>query len=579
MPKLLPVAVLIAAAAAAAPAWAVDYAGTYRGPIKGQPAAVELHPDGPAYAGTITVGTAALPCRANPRADGLAGTFSSNGTDFPFTATVAGDAMTLSTGGATYALTRPPANPLDAAPSAPPPAAAELARTATGRTLVLAQPTATTAQAALDAVLPNLPAAVGGAVAVTGRFADTRSGDRGGASFTAVVHGRPVHGVAFCGRSTDGGEEVAVAYAATDAPPAEWQTLTAALPRQVALHPYSFPDGTGTIGLPDGWTCRTQSACDPILADGPDGQRVTFGQSFTVNGPQSPAAQAERQIAQSDRDLAAQQEQINAQLRQMGARPVAAPPMPERKPAVAFGMFFGRFDDPVAMLQAVYPQLSQCLVLNGQPPEQIDRILAATPATPQMPGGRADLLSELWTSGTGPAAEHFHSECRIESAPLGTDATLIEISDLRAHADCYARCLPTLWAVAQSFQPDADRCQQVTEARCKAMNEQMQRQAASMRQQQQLNFEAGQRRHDEQAASFDRFESTMRAQSDASHRSAANFSEYLSGYQKIVNTDTGEVRHVDYSDSTGIVAGLNEQANSPNQWTVVHRGDEQYPAR
>ena len=277
------------------------------------------------------------------------------------------------------------------------------------------------------------------------------------------------------------------------------------------------------------------------------------------------------------RDTEASRQRLDAQMRQMGLAPPPPPPQQAELPPVAFGQFFGPFDDPVVMLQQVYPQLSECCTYNHLPPEHIDRILARTPTAAQMPQGRADLLSELWTSGTGPAAEHFHSEARIESAPIGFDATLVEISDLRADAAVFDACVPTLTAVAQSFHPDADRCAAVTRQRCDAIQEATQRQAAASRQQQQLSFETGQRAHDAQQESFDRFNHTMAARSTASHRAAADYSEMLGGYQNVVNTRTGESRSVDYYNSPGIVAGLNEQAGSNDEWVASHRRDEQYP--
>ena len=291
MNRLRPVAAFAAALAYVAAARAADYAGTYRGDIKGRASSVELSPaPGGGYVGAIRLGDTPYPCHANDNGDHLTGTFASGGNAFPFTATLAGETLTLSTAGAAYTLTRPATNPLDTgnAPATADPAVSELARTATGRTVVLGQPSATTAEGALDAALPRLPAIVGGPITVTGRFTDTKQPDRGGASFTSTANGRAVRGVAFCGKSTAGGEDVSVAYAAADAPAAEWQTLTAALPHQTVLKPYVFPDGTGSIGVPDGWTCKAQSALDPILVDGPDGQRVALGQVILVNGAQSP---------------------------------------------------------------------------------------------------------------------------------------------------------------------------------------------------------------------------------------------------------------------------------------------------
>ena len=86
----------------------------------------------------------------------------------PFPATLAGDALTLATGGATYTLTRPPANPLAAAadPAAPAVDATLLASTTTGRAVFLNWPRAHSAADALRATVPLLPKVVGGSATV-----------------------------------------------------------------------------------------------------------------------------------------------------------------------------------------------------------------------------------------------------------------------------------------------------------------------------------------------------------------------------------------------------------------------------
>ena len=583
-------AVFLTAALVTTVARAADYAGTYRGDIKGQPSSVELTKANGGYVGTIRLGTTLLPCRGAEQGDHLAGTFTSGGALFDFTATRSADTLTLCTAGATYTLTgQPPANPLapaDVAAPAPPVAPAPpadapaeglpLATTDTGRAVVFHQPAATTAAAALDATLPLLPRAVGGPITVTGRFADTKQPDRGGASFTATVGGRPLHGVAFAGRSTPGGEDVSVAYCAADAPAAEWATLTAALPHPVGLREFDFPDGTGSIGVPEGWTCRSNSAADAVVVNGPDGQQVTIGQTIALNGQQSPLVQSKRGAEEQKRQTDLSRRRLDMQMRSMGLQPTAMPPMPPmppQPPDAAMGIFYGEFDDPLTMLRRVYPQLSEGSQANHGPPEQIDRVLAVTPAQPMVQGGRADLVSMLWSAGTGATAEHFRFQGRLESSSTGYDTALLFCSGLRAHPDRFDRDLPTLWAVIQSFKPNNEKIAQIGQEN----NQKIVALGKQLRDNQQAMFDRGQAIHNQQAESFDRFESSINAQSTASHRAASDAAEMYSGYQSIVNTRTGERKEVDYYNSDGIVGALNDQAHDPNEWTVVHRRDEQYP--
>ncbi len=412
---------------------------------------------------------------------------------------------------------------------------------------------------------------------MTGRFTDTKQPDRGGASFTAVgADGRPLHGVAFAGRTTTGGEDVSVAYCAVDAPAAEWATLTAALPHPVTLRAFDFPDGSGSIGVPEGWTCRSTSAADAVIVDGPDGQRVTIGQTIALNGQQSPLVQSKRGAEEQKRQTDLSRQRLDAQMRSMGLQPVPMPPMPpmpQQPPDAAMGIFYGEFDDPFTMLRQVYPQLSEGSQANHGPPERIDQVLAVTPAQPMVQGGRADLVSMLWSAGTGATAEHFRFQGRLESSSTGYDTALLFSSGLRAHPDRFDRDLPALWAVMQSFKPNDEKIAQIGQEN----NQKIIALGKQLRDNQQAMFDRGQAIHNQQADSFDRFERGINAQSTASHRAAADTAEMLSGYQDVVNTRTGERTSVDYYNSDGIVGALNEQAHDPNQWAVAHRRDEQYP--
>jgi hypothetical protein len=97
-------------------AWAdgLDYSGKYQG----DPLCAEIHSaDGGGYSGTLQMGASQFPLKAAAVDGQLRGTFTNQGTDFPFTATLDGDQLSLSSGGANYKLTRPTAgaNPLGAA--------------------------------------------------------------------------------------------------------------------------------------------------------------------------------------------------------------------------------------------------------------------------------------------------------------------------------------------------------------------------------------------------------------------------------------------------------------------------------
>jgi hypothetical protein len=559
---------------------AADYAGAYRGTSL----ALDLSADASGgYTGTLRLGQQSMPCRANPDGDHLAGTFDANKTSYRFTATLAGDTLTLLSAGTQYTMTRPATavapNPLargGAPPAATPTDVAELARTATGRTLLLPQPSATTAEAALDGALPRLPVAVGGAITVQDRFADAKQPTRGGASFTATVDGRPVHGVCFCGSSTAGGEDVSVAYCAADAPPAEWAALTAALPHRIALHEYAFPDGTGSIGVPDGWTCPAKSACVSFHVDGPDGQQAIIFTTIDVDGEQSGNAKTDRSNRALWQENEDRMRRMNAAVG-IGGGGGAAPP----RSAASRGIYICDIDEPVAMLVHIYPLMSERMQATNGGTQRIDRVIATTPATPTLKGGRATLLSMLYSITKGSNVEHFHFEGRLESDPIDANRSMLTISGMQAHVETFDRDLPTMSAILGSLKVDGQQMTTVMGARCAATAAAnahvLEIQNASFQERQRDIFARNQEYHDWQSERFDRIEQGINNQSLASHRASADVTEMVGGYQKVVNARTGEELSVNYYNGPGIVAGLNEQAGNTGEWVAVHRRDEMYP--
>jgi len=65
---------------------------------------VELTQSGGSYVGTIAQGDTKFPAKASATGQGLAGTFTSNGGEYAFTATLDGDRLIFVTGGKTYTL-------------------------------------------------------------------------------------------------------------------------------------------------------------------------------------------------------------------------------------------------------------------------------------------------------------------------------------------------------------------------------------------------------------------------------------------------------------------------------------------
>jgi hypothetical protein len=88
-----------------------DLVGIYEGSTRGQPLIVRVNADDGAYSGTIRLNDKEYPFTAKLTGGALKGNFISDANEFPFTISFADDRTTLSTGDATYALTRAAAAP------------------------------------------------------------------------------------------------------------------------------------------------------------------------------------------------------------------------------------------------------------------------------------------------------------------------------------------------------------------------------------------------------------------------------------------------------------------------------------
>lgn len=136
---------------------------------------VRLQPEGEGYRGTIARGADAYPAEGQIVDGALEGSFEATGTRFPFTATVDGDALQLTTGGAVYRLPRR----ADAAPTNP------LAGPA-GHNPVPAQPSTPTAAPAAP-VVPERSLAQARPGFVVGSAFDTLGRPLAGAG--VLIHG------------------------------------------------------------------------------------------------------------------------------------------------------------------------------------------------------------------------------------------------------------------------------------------------------------------------------------------------------------------------------------------------------
>jgi hypothetical protein len=529
----------------ASPVFADDLSGKYHG----NQLSIDLTAAGDGhYDGTIHLGAQDFPCTAIAQANHIDGTFTANGHGFTFAADLNGDAMTLQSGGATYQLTRdtPPANPLAAAQPANPlvqPAAPAananpapfndfqvLATTDSGKTLFIQKPQATSAQSAIQSTLPDLAKLFGSRPKPLNAFADSQQPTRGGATFSASKDSKEIHGTILCG-AADRGEVVTVVYANADAPATDLATLNAALPMQSKMETHAFPDDTGSIDLPSGWTTPNETVLGGVVVNGPADQIVTLGRGIEVVTPNSPIVQM--------------QQQAEANARAWGM----APPPRMR-------VFVAPFTGPADALKNLVPQISEFSQMANGPALSLDQIIDSHPAPANLPNGQAALVQYLIIKGD----QKFHCIAQIETYPLGPQGWGVFFSELAAPAATFDHDAPTMWAIARSFKTNDAVIAQKTQQQIQANNQ---------------RFAAFEQSMKEKQDSFDSYMQSVKNRELVNSRTNADFDEVIRGYRTVEDTSTGEHTSVDLGKVDDVVNKLNEA--DPGRYKQIPLRDEEYP--
>jgi hypothetical protein len=547
-------AALLAGSAAGGADKSVAPAGQWAGTYRDAQVTLELKtkPDG-AYEGAILFSGQTFPLSARAAAGQLNGSFRTADGSFDFTATRAGDTVTLATGGKTYELKRPAANPLAAtapavnplaaAPGGGAPAGYSVATvTDHGKKLVAHKAEAKSVPAALNSALQDMSRWFDSRPNATSAFADAKDHRRGGAPFTATLKGKPVKGLVFCVLG-DTGADITVTYCRSDAPASEWAKLSngtdssaaAAVPG-VKMEEYAFPDGTGSVQFPAGWKTSARTCIHGVRIEGPAGQWVTLGQSYSVNTPDSFIVQNQMQLA--------------ASARQMGFPP------PKQ-----IEMLVAPYTGPLDALKNLVPQLSRMSQTRGGPAVSLDKILEEPkPAQASFPNGQAADLYFAFTQTTGGVPAHYRSRSRIETWLIGTGAWSVYFTELVAPDASFDKDFPAMLAIATSLKLNSQAVQRETGRAIDAQN---------------ANFRAMQRAHATQQEGFEDYFKSMQRNSTIRDRSAANFDEMIRGVRTVEDTRTGERTSVDLGNVDQIVDRLNE--HDPGRYEQIPLRDELYP--
>lgn len=420
----------------------------------------------------------------------------------------------------------------------------QVAQTDSGRKLVARLPKVQSVQAALRSAFKDLGTHFDAAPRAQTAFEDTKSHRWGGAPFEAKINGQPVKGLLLASVA-DQGADIMVAYCRADAPASEWAKLRAEAPNGSTgagpgavprTREYRFPDGTGSIQIPEGWKTSAQTAIQGISIYGPEGQIVSIGQTVPVCTPDSMAVQT--------------QLQLEAQARQMG--------FPPPKP---LNLLVAPFAGPGEALPGLMPQMSQMSLRNGGPALRLERMLADPgPVPSSFPGGQAASLYFALSRTKNGQSVLYRSRCNMESWPVGPGAWSLTWTELAAPDQIFERDLPIMAAIVTSLKTDPRAMQRETGRAIQAMNR---------------RFEAYQRAHATRVQAFDDYFQAQQRNSIIRDRVAADFDEVIRGQRTVEDTRTGQRHSVDLGNVTEIVEELNRP--DPGRFVEIPLRDEVAP--
>jgi nucleoid DNA-binding protein len=529
---------------------AADYAGNY----SGSGLTVVISADGSAYGGEIRKGEQTFTLTAHEQANQLSGVFTSGGNPFNFTATQQGDDLILVTGGNTFQLHRN-INPLAAAPAAAAPPSTQSAdalakytiinSSDVGRSLLREIPDVKTTTAALRIAFPDLANYFGARPTILGGYEDQRDHKSAFVSFSAQLNGQALKGFVTT-KLRDDGAVVFIVFGRENATKAEWAQLTAkpavssataggsenggepdlqTQMAQVPLKPYTFPDGTGAVGLAEGWTTNAQTESN-LLITGPADQRVRMAFGGMLYTP--------------DSFMVRQNQQTGGQ---------------QNLPIAPYN------PDPATTLANIIRANSLVSQRKGGPTFSPERLINSKTIPARNPGGRAAQITyDLAMSQQG-NVKHYRVFIQFEFSPVVSGSWGYYISlQLFAPPETFKQDYPVMMAQAFSLSENA--------AVVAAKGQRERDAAAKLAAAQQAAAAKVAQAHYDQTKSIEENEQIKM-------RSLTDFDEVIRGERTIEDTQTGEQTSVNLADVHNIVDNLNY--NDPDRYKEIPLRDQFFP--
>ena len=417
-----------------------------------------------------------------------------------------------------------------------------------GRAVVGQRADARSVKSAVQLTLRDLEQYFGTAPKVHSAYEDAKDPRSGGATFLITTNGVQVKGLVTC-KIGPQSASVAVVYIRADAPPVEWRRLTQSpqpdsgeapvakgkgpSPAKAPLHTYVFPDGTGSIGLAEGWHTNVQSAMQGVPVQGPNEAQVMVAGALSVLTP-------------------------NSSLARNGGGLVAP------------------FGTPLNVIRMLGSQLSQMSVRGGGPAKTFDNFQLVENRKPNFPNAIASVITFGVTEQTRAGSKHFKVMASVEVSPISQTSYMVFITQARAPDATYNHDLPVMLEIINSLHTNDNVVRQRSGQAIAAQNQWFNAQQAAHRQQVAAYDAHNKQWWDSQKASQQRNNDWERQQNTQA-RGNDNFDELIRGTRTVEDTQTGVKGSVDLGNVDKIVDDLNE--HEPGRYRQIPLRDEADPIR
>jgi hypothetical protein len=455
-----------------------------------------------------------------------------------------------------------------------------LGSTATGKTLYLKLPAGLALEAAITQAADELGKVLDAKPVISDAFAKAADKSEGGAGIAGKLKGKDIKGLMFVGTGTAGASATIIIDAA-DAPKEDAATLMGFIPTAVKMTTHTFPDGSGSIDLPDGWTTPMQSASGGIVVIGPGKQTVWYCNIRQIYDPQC----GEEKLRASNYQLAMRNYQTRLRMYNQSVTmkkqfPNTIGPGDPPAPPAAFEadgnlyaiknnlpMRYCKYcDGPEEVLKVYYPLQAELGKKTGLPYTALDKTIAVIPAPvdPAYPNFKSGTVYIAVTDHDGDKESHFRAlNFFSTSNSVPGEVWQLTMCSMRAPDDTFDKDLPVMSAIENSVKINMKVVgKEISDAgqATRAMGQQM--------------FDTMEKNHaawqDQQARQFADHEEQMAAQQKAVHDSTSDFIEYVGGARDVFDNQTGKTDgKVDLFNSNAIVGAMNAAANDPGRFVQI----------